>query len=70
MVPSELIIVYMLIVALLQPILKWPFIAALQGAECPPYIWFRGGVGVLGFDIDPVCVKCTGEFEDLRGHEY
>jgi hypothetical protein len=28
------------------------------------------GVGVLGFGIDPVCVKYTGEFEDLCGHKY
>ena len=59
----------MMIVALLQPILKWPFIAALQRAEYPIHMVSRG-VGVLGFGIDPDCVKYTGEFEDLRGHKY
>jgi hypothetical protein len=70
MVLSGLIIVYMMIVALLQLILNYPFIVALQRAEYPPIHIVSRRVGVLGFDIDPVCVKCMEEFEDLRGHKY
>jgi hypothetical protein len=60
----------MIIVALLQLILNCPFIVALQRAEYAPIHMVSRRVGLLGFDINPVYVKCMEEFEDLRGHKY